>query len=188
LAPTVDSEISMRAFVRDWKIEDLLGDMENAEVGRSFEQGRALFTELSCAQCHQVGDATGGEVGPNLADLKSKFDRGEMDRAGLLKSLLLPSETIDEKYRSWIILDLDGRTRTGVIAEKTDTALRLLANPLDNGEPVTILLDEIDEEIESKISMMPQGLLNTCSKEEILDLLIYVEAAGDKNHPVYNKP
>ena len=188
LAPTVDSEISMRAFVRDWKIEDLLEDLENAAVGRSFEQGRALFTELSCAQCHRVGDAIGGEVGPNIADVKSKFDRGEMDRAGLLKSLLLPSETIDEKYRSWIILDLDGRTRTGVIAEKTDTALRLLANPLDNGEPVTILLDEIDEEIESKISMMPQGLLNTCSKEEILDLLIYVEAAGDKNHPVYNKP
>lgn len=188
LAPTVDSEISMRPFVRDWKVEDLSGDLENAASGRSFEQGRALFTELSCAQCHRVGDLNGGEVGPNIADVKTKLDKGEMDRVGLLKSLLQPSDTIDDQYRSWIILDLDGRTRTGVVAERTDKEIRLLANPLDNGEPITILLDDIDEEIESKISMMPQGLLNTCSKEEILDLLMYVEAAGDKNHAAYKTP
>ncbi|MDG1809097.1 MAG: GDSL-type esterase/lipase family protein [Pirellulaceae bacterium] len=185
LAPTVDSEIAMRPFVRDWKLEELLGDLERADSGRSFEQGRALFTELSCAQCHRVGDSDGGDVGPNIFDLKAKFAKGDMDRAGLLKSLVQPSETIDEKYRSWIILDLDGRTRTGVIAERTPTELRLLANPLDNGEPVTIALDDIDEEIESKISMMPQGLLNTCSKDEILDLLMYIESVGDKDHPAF---
>ncbi|MDG2014919.1 MAG: plastocyanin/azurin family copper-binding protein, partial [Pirellulaceae bacterium] len=185
LAPTVDSEIAMRSFVRDWKLEELLGDLESADSGRSFEQGRALFTELSCAQCHRVDQSDGGDVGPNIVDLKAKFAKGEMDRAGLLKSLIEPSETIDEKYRSWIILDIDGRTRTGVIAERTPTELRLLANPLDNGEPVTIVIDEIDEEIESKISMMPQGLLNTCSKDEILDLLMYIESVGDKNHPAF---
>ena len=73
------------------------------------------------------------------------------------KSLVEPSETIEEKYRSWIILDIDGRTHTGVIAERSDTEIRLLANPLDNEKPVTIAIDDIDEEIESKISMMPQG-------------------------------
>ncbi len=185
LVPTVDSEISMRPFVRDWLLEELLPDLQQAGADRSFEQGRALFTELSCAQCHRVADSQGGDIGPNLVDLKQKFEKGELDRTGLLKSLVQPSETIEEKYRSWIILDIDGRTHTGVIAEQSDTEIRLLANPLDNGEPVTIAVDDIEEQIESRISMMPQGLLNTCSKEEILDLLLYVEAAGDPSHPAF---
>jgi len=187
LVPTVDAEVAMRPFVREWKMEELAADLASADTDRNFERGRALFTELSCAQCHKVGQADGGEVGPNLLDVQARFKEGTMDREGLLKSLVEPSETIEEKYRSWIILDLDGRTFTGVIAERTEESIRLLANPLDNGEPETIPLDDIEEEIESKISMMPQGLLNTCTKQEILDLLMYVEAAGKEDHPAFRK-
>ena len=187
MVPTVDSEIAMRPFVRDWKFEDVSVSLDEASTGRSFEQGRALFTELSCAQCHKVAASEGGDIGPNLVELQARFEAGTMDRSALLRSLVEPSETIDDKYRSWIILDINGRTFTGVVAERTDTEIRLLANPLDNGEPVTIALDDIEEEIKSKISMMPQGLLNTCSKEEILDLLMYVESAGNKDHPAFKK-
>lgn len=187
LVPTVDAEIAMRPFVREWNLDELVSSLEEADSGRSFERGRALFTELSCAQCHKISNDDGGDVGPNLVDLQQKFLNRTMDRTGLLKSLIEPSETIEEKYRSWIILDIDGRTHTGVVAERSDTEIRLLANPLDNGKPVTILVDDIEEEIESKISMMPQGLLNTCSKEEILDLLMYVESAGKQDHPAFQK-
>ena len=188
LVPTVASEIAMRPFVREWKLDELLADLDSADENRSFERGRALFTELSCAQCHRVGEDEGGDVGPNLIDLKQKFLSGKLDRVGLLKSLIVPSETIEEKYRSWIILDIDGRTHIGVISERNELEIRLVANPLDNGQAITISADDIEAEIESKISMMPQGLVNTCTKSEILDLLMYVEAAGDKDHPAFDDP
>ncbi len=187
IVPTVDSDIAMRPFVREWNTEELLAELKSADQDRSFEQGRALFMDLSCAQCHKVGAGEGGEVGPNLADLKAKFESGDLDRAGLLKSLIEPSDAIEEKYRSWIIQDIDGKVHTGVVSERTDDSVTLVANPLDNGKPVTIDLDDIEDELESKISMMPAGLLNTCTKEEILDLLMYVEAAGNPDHPAFKK-
>ena len=185
LVPTVDSEIAARPFVREWNVQDLLAGLDQADQNRSWERGRALFTELSCAQCHKIGESDGGDVGPNLIDLQQKFNTGNLDREGLLKSLIDPSADIEERYISLIIQDIDGRLHTGVVAERTDTEIRLLANPLDNEKPVTILIDDIEDEMESKVSMMPQGVLNTCTKAEILDLLMYVEAAGDRDHPAF---
>jgi putative heme-binding domain-containing protein len=186
-APTVDSEIAMRPFVREWALADLKPDLEIADHSRSFEEGRALFTELSCIQCHRVGESEGGAVGPNLIEVREKLVKGELNREGILKSLVEPSSEIAEKFRTWIVQDIEGRVYTGVIAERTDDSIRLLANPLDNGEPVTIATDDIEEEIESKVSLMPAGLLNTCSKSEILDLLMFVESGGDPDHPAWSK-
>ena len=39
----------------------------------------------------------------------------------------------------------------------------------------------------SKLSIMPQGLLNTHTEEEILDLLAYLESMGDPKHPNFSK-
>lgn len=39
----------------------------------------------------------------------------------------------------------------------------------------------------SKISPMPEGLINILSQEEILDLLALLESAGRKNHPAFGK-
>ena len=189
LAPTVDSAVSARPFVREWKLEDLVTELPTASEGRSFERGKALFAEMSCTQCHKTGpdDAEGGEVGPALTDLLKKLSEGDINRSGILQSMIDPSESIDDQYKTIIIQDLDGRIFSGVVAERNETHLKLLANPLDKEEPVTILIDDIENERESKTSMMPIGLLNTMSKDEILDLLIYMESGGDQNAPVYGK-
>ncbi len=186
-APTIDAEIAMRPFVREWVLADFNSDLAQADQSRSFEQGRALFTELSCVQCHQLGKSEGGDIGPNLIEVREKLTRGELNREGILKSLVEPSTEINEKFRTWIVQDVEGRVFTGVVAERTGDSIRLLANPLDKGEPITIAIDDIEEEIESKVSMMPAGLLNTCSKAEILDLLIFVESGGDPENPLWKK-
>ncbi len=178
LVPTVDAEIAARPFVREWTRAELEGGVHGAQVPRAFERGRALFTELSCIQCHRIGDGEGGEVGPNLRDTLDKLKRGELDRAGLLTSLIEPSAEIAEQYRTWIVQDIDGRVHTGLIAERSDESIRLVANPLDHGEPVTIAVDDIEEVIESRVSMMPAGLLNTCEKQDILALLQFMESGG----------
>jgi hypothetical protein len=39
----------------------------------------------------------------------------------------------------------------------------------------------------SKISPMPQGLVDTLSKDDLLDLLAFIESAGRKNHSAFAK-
>jgi hypothetical protein len=39
----------------------------------------------------------------------------------------------------------------------------------------------------SKISIMPPGLLSTCTEAEVLDLLAYLESMGDLKHPNFSK-
>lgn len=187
LAPTIDSEVAARPFVREWKLAELSGELSDAASGRSFEKGKALFAEMSCLQCHKVhpDDSEGGNVGPNLVDLLKKIDKGDMNREEILRSMVEPSHTIDDQYKTIIIQDIDGRVHSGVVAERTDEHLILLANPLDKKDPVKVLIDDIDNEIESKVSIMPIGLLNTMNKQEILDLLIYVESGGNEKAEVY---
>ncbi len=189
LSPTVDAAVSARPFVREWTLEDLTDSLNEMERFRSFDHGKALFTEMSCLQCHKVDaqDAMGGDVGPTLLELQKKLQNGDIDRIGILKSIIEPSETIDEKYRTLIIQDIDGRVHSGVVAERNDVVVRLLANPLDRMRPVEINVDDIEDELESKVSMMPMGLLNTLTRDEILDLLMYVESAGNAQHQAYNK-
>ncbi len=187
LAPTIDSEVASRPFVREWTSAELLTALGGSAGQRSFQRGRALFTELSCIQCHRMKQEPGGEVGPNMQTVLEKLSKGDLDRAGLVKSLVEPSAEIAEEFRTWIVQDIEGRVYTGVVAERGEESIRILANPLDNGQAVTIPVDDIEEEIESKISLMPQGLLNTCSEPEILDLLRFIETGGDPQHPAWSK-
>ena len=43
------------------------------------------------------------------------------------------------------------------------------------------------EEVKSDTSIMPEGLLNQLTREEILDLLAFVFARGDRNHPLFQE-
>ena len=58
-------------------------------------------------------------------------------------------------------------------------------SPLVEAEPKVISLDSIEERVDSPISLMPRGLLNTLTKEEILDLLAYVLSGGDSSHEAF---
>jgi putative heme-binding domain-containing protein len=185
LAPSSDPEIQTRPFVRSWTFDDLVGKLDETGGARSFERGRELFTAVSCVQCHRVNGAQGGQVGPDLVNVKKKLEAREMLRADVLRELIEPSSKIDQAYATTVIVDAAGRVHTGIVAERNQTQLRLVANPLDGREPITISREDVEEEIPSKVSMMPAGLLNTLTEDEIFDLLGYVESAGDPDHTVF---
>ena len=52
---------------------------------------------------------------------------------------------------------------------------------------IEIAKDDIDERDESKVSIMPKGLLNTMTKDEILDLLAYIISGANPEHPAFRK-
>ena len=75
---------------------------------------------------------------------------------------------------------------TGRVLEANDAKLVLLVNPL-NGQKAEIKRSDVARMEPSKLSAMPEGLVNILSKDEILDLLAYIESAGKREHAVFKK-
>ena len=103
----------------------------------------------------------------------------------LLRSLCEPSHEIADTYRSHTFALDSGRLVTGMIVAETPTAITVMEDPLARCEPTLIEKDTIEDRKASPVSIMPKGLLNRLSREEILDLVAYLVANGDARNPIY---
>lgn len=132
----------------------------------SAARGRLTF-QSRCAACHQAGQA-GFALGPSVGSMKS-FTREEA-----LTHILDPNRTIDARYRLHLAETTDGRTVTGIIETETDSSVTL-RQPSGAG---TMLLRSRISRLESlEQSMMPEGLEDGLSVQDMADLLQFVLAA-----------
>jgi putative heme-binding domain-containing protein len=169
-----------RAFVKEWKMEDLQPLLDEVGKDRSFERGREVYESAQCLQCHKFG-AEGGSVGPELTAVSTRFARRD-----ILESILDPSKVIPEQYQATLIKTTDGRIVDGRIVEEDNQKVVVHPNQL-LPDKITIKKSDIEKRQPSKVSPMPANLVNTYSKEEVLDLLAYIESGGKKEHPAYAK-
>jgi putative heme-binding domain-containing protein len=164
----------------EWTLADLQESVSGLEKGRSFVHGRELFRTASCVSCHKLGDA-GNNFGPELAKLST-----EMTALEITKHILEPSLKIDEKYRSTTVVTDDGRSITGLVVEETPSELAIVENPVAKADPVRIQKAAIDERTTSAVSIMPKGLLDTLTRDEVLDLIAYVAARGNETNALFS--
>lgn len=132
------------------------------------EEGKKIFfgKKAACSGCHAVEDL-GGKVGPDLTRIGAI-------RTGtdLLEAIALPSASFARGYRSYLVVTDAGRIYTGVISrESTDTVYLRTADLSE----VRIARDEIEVMKESPTSIMPKGLEQRLSPQEIRDLLAYLQ-------------
>jgi len=170
-------------FVRprkEWKFEDLSASVAKLENGRSFATGKQLFTVTACVACHKLGGA-GNEIGPDL----TKLDPKQNTPVEVLRDIIEPSFRINEKYQSWIIETQAGKVITGLIVEEKGDTIKIIENPLAKAEPVVLKKSDIAERKKSPVSIMPKGLLDKLTHEEILDLIAYVTAGGNEKHKLF---
>src|SRR5690606_13340468 len=66
-----------RPFIRQWKPEDLTGDLVKSQHKPDFEHGKRLFREALCVRCHRVG-FDGAAVGPDLTSVGRRFSRADL--------------------------------------------------------------------------------------------------------------
>jgi putative heme-binding domain-containing protein len=180
--PSAASLIPTRGLVKEWKMEDLLPALPEVSKGRNFARGRAAFELAQCAACHKMADtaATGG-VGPDLTAVASRFQRRD-----ILESILEPSKVISEQFANTILRTMDGNVIDGHIVEETADNLVLQPNAL-KPDKVTVKKTDITARALSKVSPMPEGLVNNLQKDEILDLIAFLEAGGNAEHPDFRK-
>jgi putative heme-binding domain-containing protein len=125
-------------------------------------EGRALF-QKTCASCH-VLYGVGRRLGPDLTG----SNRKNLDY--LLENILDPSATVGAGFRAVIVALDDGRVLNGVISEENDRTLTLQTAQ----EPVILDRRTIEAMKPTNLSLMPDGLLQKMSKEQVRDLISYL--------------
>lgn len=179
--PFKDELLKYTSRNTEWKFEDLNGAVAEMKHGRSFETAKNLFKVANCVACHKM-NGEGFEVGPDL----TKIDPKKHSKEHILRSLIEPSKEIAEKYQSNTFILDSGKVVTGMVVEENAKQVRVLIDPLAKAAPLAIDKDSIDERVKSPLSIMPKGLLNKLTEEEILDLVAYIFTKGDKKHMLFH--
>jgi putative heme-binding domain-containing protein len=168
-----------RPFVKMWTMEDLEADAARPAAGRSFERGKAMFAAAGCAKCHVIA-GEGAKIGPDITKTAEKYRGRE-----LLRQILDPSVVIDDAYKVQIVQLDDESVVMGAVVSEDAAELRLRPDPLKPDDVTSVPKARIASRRASPISTMPTGLLVTLSREEILDLLAYVESGANPNAAVF---
>jgi putative heme-binding domain-containing protein len=124
--------------------------------------GRALFAK-SCANCHRLF-GEGGDIGPDLTGSQ----RTNLDY--VLENVLDPSAIVAKEYQVTVIETKAGRTLSGIIKKESDAAVTV---QLQN-ELVVVPKGDIESRLQTKVSMMPEGILEGLRLEEVRDLVAYL--------------
>lgn len=160
-----------RQLVKEWSFTELEPTLAQVATRRSFNRGKQAFIDAQCVACHRVANE-GGAVGPDLTGVSGRFNHRD-----LLDNILSPSKIISDRYQSFTITKRDGDEVSGCVTEETDDKLVVIVNPLAN-QREEIAKKDIQSRVVSKISAMPEGLLNVLTRDEILDLLAFIESDG----------
>ena len=164
----------------DWLLDDLKGDvMHLAHRSNNFEVGQQLFKAAACIGCHKLNNQ-GNTIGPDLTKLPPEYSKVDV-----LEHILNPSKKIDQKYQSNVIVLTSGKVLTGLIVEETDDTLKLIDTPATPEKTAIILRSEIENRTPSEVSIMPKGVVNKLTREEILDLLAFVLGGGEKSNDLF---
>ena len=126
-------------------------------------RGKAVF-KRECATCHRL-EGVGYDLGLPLGSIK---DRGP---EGILANLLDPNSNINPEYTNYVVVTDDGRTVTGMIVAETANSITFRRA---EDESDTVMRTEIDELVDTGISIMPEGLEKKLEQREMADLIAYL--------------
>jgi putative heme-binding domain-containing protein len=174
-----DAMLKDRRPRTEWKFSDLEPMLVDLKPGRSFGNGKQMFKVASCVACHKF-DGQGNSFAPDLTQLDPKWTH-----ADLVKNIVEPSFQINEKFQTWIFAMNDGKTVTGLILEEKPDSYKVIENPLLKAEPIVLKKADVEQKQKSNVSTMPKGLLDTLSRDEILDLLAYIISKGKPEHELF---
>ena len=134
-----------------------------AALAGDAERGKAVFQE-TCLVCHTFA-GEGGQVGPALDGI------GARGKAEVLLEIVDPNRSLESNYQLWLVRTLEGQLLSGRIVSESRTSFELCDSA---GELSIIQREDVDEMAAQGISIMPEGLIDAFSEEQVRDLLEYV--------------
>ena len=127
-------------------------------------RGLSVF-ERVCEKCHAF-QGRGGQTGPDLSHASSK------SAETLLTDILDPNQAIVERYVTFVVSTADGRILDGRIVNDTEAAITLMN---EHGEELVVPRRDVEEIRSSGLSLMPDGLEDELSSQDLADLISYLQ-------------
>lgn len=149
--------------VGESSIEDVL--LAIAKLPGNPVKGKALFTSQGCFACHSINK---GEQmkGPFMGQIGSI-----MNREQIAESILKPDASISQGFATVMITAKGDKAYMGFITQETATKV-VMRNIV--GEVFNIKTSDILSRKEMDNSMMPAGLANSLSYEELASLVTFL--------------
>lgn len=133
-------------------------------------KGKEVFA-MYCSVCHQVNGA-GMDFGPKLSEIGSKLPK-EAQYAAIFE----PSAGIGFGYEGFEVQFKDGSSVTGIVSSKTETDLIL---KFPGGSTQEYKMSQVKSMKQLKDSMMPAGLQDAMSTDELVNLVEYMSSLKKK--------
>ena len=129
------------------------------------KNGHEMFKKI-CAQCHTHG-GEGVAVGPDLTGVQNQ------PAEALLLHILIPSYEIVPGFTSYNVETRDGQMLTGLIVSETATTITLKRSL---GATDSVLRSNIATISSSGLSLMPDELEKTMTRQELADLIAFLKS------------
>jgi len=157
------AKLGVDPAARAKRLEELLAELPAGDVRR----GQLVFNgeKAACSTCHQLG-YVGGDVGPDLTrigTIRSKRD--------LLEALVFPSASFVRSYEPVAVVTKRGVVLAGILRDESSDGVLLVSGA---DERARVARDDILEMLPDKTSVMPAGLTELITRQELADLLAFL--------------
>jgi putative membrane-bound dehydrogenase-like protein len=146
---------------------------ELVKLTGNIDKGRAIFerTESTCITCHTAG-GKGVDVGPGLSEIGTK-----LPKEALYESILNPNSGLSMGFETQIFTLRDGGVASGIVRSETKDQITVV---LPGGATQSVPKNNIAKREKLTTSLMPAGLSNVLSQDDLVNLVEYLASLKKK--------
>jgi putative heme-binding domain-containing protein len=164
---------------KNYQLKDMDTLFASALRNRNFKTGKSMYIATTCIRCHAI-KGEGGNVGPDLTQIGTRFSTKD-----IMEAILLPSKTISDQYATTEFQLKNGKSMVGKITNQDEENYYIAQNPYVADVLVKVPKKNVLSKNYSTVSSMLPGMVNSLNAEELRDLVAYLTSGGDENHAVY---
>jgi putative heme-binding domain-containing protein len=164
---------------KNYQIKDM-DTLFAAELkNRNFKTGKSMYIATTCIRCHAI-KGEGGNVGPDLTQIGTRFSTKD-----IMEAILLPSKTISDQYATTEFQLKNGKSMVGKITNQDEENYYIAQNPYVADILVKVPKKNVLSKNYSTVSSMLPGMVNSLNAEELRDLVAYLKSGGDEKNPMF---
>jgi putative heme-binding domain-containing protein len=167
---------------KSWKLEEAVALLDAPLEGRDFENGKSMFAATTCIRCHAIGSEGGGNIGPDLSNLGTRFSKKDM-----LEAIINPNKTVSDQYAATQFMLRNGTSVIGRLTNQDKTAFYVSQNPYAPDQVEKVWKKNVISAKYSPVSIMLPGLINSLNAEELKDLMAYLMSNGNSTNAMFKK-
>ncbi len=146
---------------------------ELAKMNGDAAKGRIVFekVESTCITCHSAG-GKGVDVGPGLSEIGSKLAKD-----AIFETILNPNSGLSMGFETQLFTLKDNGVASGIVRSETKDQITVV---LPGGATQTVAKNNIAKREKLTTSLMPVGLSNILSQDDLVNLVEYLASLKKK--------